>query len=361
MSSEAPNRPYSRHPSVLWSRLRWRWPVLVWLALAGLAFWLYDQGGEFIRINGMVAVASGSVSPVERGRLESLHVREGDSVKVGDLLAKMDMRWIEEEIAIRKEEEVIRTEDAERQLLTAALRVEEELRDYRLSHAEAEAQIAVYETELERIERLIESGYATGDARREVLVELALLKQRRQAYPDMIDALEEQLANLTDLKDRVLSPASQDGSSAVLRLLEQRREEALLRAHRDGVVSQIRYQAGEVVDAGESLLTIVSREEPVRILAFMNESDTRPIAIGDAVEIGLATGGRRLAARVVNISPNVLALADRASPIPNRVVRGRRLELVPEESVDLDPGSSVIVYLPRGEMLWRSLFGGWQP
>ncbi|MEX0331995.1 MAG: HlyD family secretion protein [Puniceicoccaceae bacterium] len=364
MASEKPARPLPRHPSVLWSRLRWKWPILVWLFLAVFALWLYENGGEYIRINGMVEVVQESVAPLETGRLKTILVREGQVIEAGDIVAEMDTTLIDEEIALRESAyKANRAEDL-RQFLSASQRVREELRAVRLAQAETQAELDLLLTEQERIEGLIADRFATAEDIVEIDLDVASRNQRLIHYAEAIEELEAELVNLNDLRSAVLAQYEPvNGDDAIpsrLQLLEQRRQDHILRASESGTVSRIRRQPGEVIDAGQRILDIITRQPP-RILAFMDETDTRPISIGEVIDVEPAVGGNRFRAEITGISPQIIAVPDRASPIPNQVVRGRRLELIPVEPMDLPPGTSLVILLPRGEMFWTSIFGGWKP
>lgn len=362
MSSESPRHPLVRRRSRWWSWIRWRWPVGVWIALTLLAIWLYNHGGEFLRINGMVEVISESVGPLESGYLKALRVLPGDRVESGQVVAEMDTTTIDQQIALLKES--LRAGQAEdmRQFLTASQRIEEEMRSLQLDLAEARAESRIYRKELAQLEGLLEEGFASSSELVEPRARLAVLQERIELYPTFLTSLKRQLEELEQLRQETLGGDAGGQAKFTenqLQLLEQRRARHFLKAGQSGIVAEVRQQPGEVVERGEGIIEIIT-EQPPRILAFMNEADTRPIAVGHIVEVEPAIGGPRFPAEVVTISPNVLSLPDRASPIPNRVVRGRRLELVPLEAPQLAPGTSVVVLLPRQEMLWTSLFGGWK-
>jgi multidrug resistance efflux pump len=344
---------------MFWRRIFWRWPALVWIGLAALAVWLYDHGGEYIRINGMIEVISESVAPLESGYLKKVHVKPGEDVSAGQIVAEMDTVFIDEEIA--QVEESLRNQQAEdiRQFVSASQRLQEELREWQLQQVEDQSELSVYQSELKRLEELVESGYATSDELTDYKARVVVLEDRLELYPEFMEKLKIELLELDVLRETAVSmnePGQIDlmGSSR-LELLRQRRDTHFLRATQDGTVTRVRRQLGEVIETGEQVV----QRKPSRILAFMDEADTRPITVGDIVEVEPGVGGERIQAKVISISPNVLALPDRASPIPDRVVRGRRLELEPMESLDLAPGASVVVILPREQMLWTSLLGGW--
>lgn len=360
MSSDHPRRPIIRKRSSLWNRIRWQWPALVWIALAVFAAWLYDNGGEYIRINGMVEVISETVGPLESGYLKAVHVMPGDTVEAGEVIAEMDTTYIDYQIAALENTLQAQRADDLREFHSARYRIEEELKSVTLEYAEAGAEKAIYGEELKQLEALVEDGFASAESLLDPRVRLAVLEERLALYPTFIVSLERQLDELDELRTDALGadyPDSSDHLQGQMQLLQERRKRHFLKAGQSGIAAEVLRQPGEVIETGERIVEIITRQEP-RILAFMSESDTRPIALGDRVMVEPVIGGERIESEVVGISPNVLSLPDRASPIPNRVVRGRRLILVPKTSTGLPPGSSVVVLLPRREMFITSLFGG---
>ena len=76
-------------------------PVVLFLALAGAAAWWYYGGGRASADNGAIS-ASGTIeatqiniAPELGGRVEAVHVSEGDVVKAGDVLVQFDTALLE--------------------------------------------------------------------------------------------------------------------------------------------------------------------------------------------------------------------------------------------------------------------------
>lgn len=359
MSTERPTLPVPRHPRIWWSRIVWQWPILVWVGVAVLAWTLYERGGDYQRINGMVEVTTESVSPLETGRLIQVNVIPGQSVAAGEILAQLDTSLVDEEIsrlvqAIRQDQA-----DVERQFTTARERLNSDLRDYILEESESRKRLEIYLQEMERLEDLVDRGLASRVDLIDARLEVATLENRILLYSDFKRNVEQELERLKEAENRASAfHAVSNGpelESSRITVLQRRRDNLSLRAQRAGVISRVRREPGEVVQAGERVVDILI-DRPRRILAFMNETDTRPIATGDIVDARLATGGNSFKAQLVALSPNIIALEDRASPLPQGLVRGRRLELVPLEPVDLTPGAGIIISLPtrtRMEVFWR--------
>tara|TARA_B110000037_G_C17023497_1_gene466327 strand:+ start:65 stop:1114 length:1050 start_codon:yes stop_codon:yes gene_type:complete len=349
MSSKLPEIPQQKRSSILKSSFRRRWPFLIWAGMIALSVWLYQHGGDYMRINGMVEIVEETVSPLQTGRVTKIHVFAGEPVVSGQIVAEMDTTLIDQEMAALSEEiEKTRAED-ERQLASAEQRLSAELREIELDWATDKAEARIYSTEIERLETLVERGLVTAA---EVLREKSryeALKERIKLYPSQIKEINIERNQFSNLRSRIFSEPS-TSSLSTFKLLLQEKENLTLRANQAGIVSQIKSRPGDVIRAGDTVVRIVT-ERQTKILAFMNESDTRSADVGDIVQAHPAIGGERFDVKVTAVSPNILALPDRASPIPNHVVRGRRIELIPLEPVTLSPGASIIIILPQTR-LW---------
>ncbi len=73
MEKSYTRKPLPRHPAVWWSRMRFRWPFLIWVAAIALAIFFYSHGGQFGSLTGVVAVVREDVASLEPGRLVSLN------------------------------------------------------------------------------------------------------------------------------------------------------------------------------------------------------------------------------------------------------------------------------------------------
>jgi len=191
-------------------------------------------------------------------------------------------------------------------------------------------------------------------------VRVASLESNISLYSDYMKNLHNELDKMAANRAEIISYYEalerEDYVPSQLNLLHRRRDDLTIRAQQAGVISRIRREPGEVLQEGERVVDILT-DRPPRVLAFMNESDIRPVKVGDILDAQSTVGGPRFKVRVQALSPNFIALEDRASPIPDRLVRGRRLELVPVEEVKLTPGSSMVVFLPA-ETRIKSFWGG---
>ncbi len=264
-------------------------PVLL---LAGWMIWRQLQGPELngyrLETRPLVqrVVASGEVDSQSLAQVGSeitgvvavRHVREGDTVKAGDLL-----------LELRDDEQRARLREAE-----AALR---QLIDS--SRPQAQATLREAQNNLEQADRELQ--------RRETLFERRLLAS---------EPLEQ--ARRAALTARVVRDRARFAASAVVeggsedQVLRQRLEAARanlaktrIHAQVDGIVQTREVEPGDLVQPGRTLLTI-ARSGSSEILLPLDEKNLAPIELGQAARIiADAYPDRVLPARVSFIAPSV--------------------------------------------------------
>jgi len=323
-----------------WRRLSGRWSFIFWLAAIVLAIFLLSHGGRMGGMSGMVESDRQDLAPMETARLENLLVKEGDRVLAGDLVAVMDSSVLDAEMTVEKLQ-------AERQFALAVTRAESELRDARIRQAERTGEYEVLDEEVTRLDALLKKQLTDARTVARVKARRQALKQSVDLYPAMITELEQNLAQARERLQELNESMNADTGYGRLGLLELRRKSYSLRAYADGIVSRIYYRPGDMVQGGRTILTIVG-EKVQRIVGYLPESSARDVSVGMTAYVSSSSDPRSVVvAKVIAVTPDVLTLPNRVSPVPQRVLRGRRVILVPESEHQLLPGESVVIRFQR--------------
>jgi len=264
-------------------------PVLL---LAGWMIWRQLQGPELngyrLETRPLVqrVVASGEVDSQSLAQVGSeitgvvavRHVREGDTVKAGDLL--LELRDDEQRARLREAEAALQQLiDSSRPQAQATLR-------------EAQNNLEQADRELQRRETLFE---------RKLLASEALEQARRATLT----------ARVVRDRARFAAAAVGEGGSEE-QVLRQRLEaaranlaKARIHAQVDGIVQTREVEPGDLVQPGRTLLTI-ARSGSSEILLPLDEKNLAPIELGQAARIiADAYPDRVLPARVSFIAPSV--------------------------------------------------------
>lgn len=274
------------------------------------------------------------VAPVSAGRIETLSVREGETVAPGSALFSLD-RTQQQNLLAAAEARVAAARATLDNLETGSRG--EELDVIRASLGKAEADLAQAEANLSRSERLVEAG----------TVPAVRVEQDRTALASanaQVNQLRAQLA-VAELPAR---NAQQVAAEANLRAAEADAD----RAGKDlmdrdvvtpvgGVIDRLFYRVGEVAGVGSPVVAILP-DGPLEAWFFVPEVERAALATGASVTV-TCDGCPPLTARVTHI-----ASEPQMTPpvIYSRDERSRLIYLVKaalEEASELRPGQPITV------------------
>jgi len=240
--------------------------------------------------------ATGTIEPVERltvrarvaGLLGPVAFREGDAVKQGELLARIDSATLHHELA--------RGEADRWAALQQATVDAPQIEALRAQARATEADLAHAKEDLGRTTNLHASGAARD----------ADLEQARTRVARLEAELASKNAQLGSVRIELTARAR--GSTALAESLAARITEGDVRSPLAGVVLAKYVEAGEVVAPNQPLFRVGSVDE-LRVECAVDEADIARIVPGKVVAITLyAFGGRVFRGHVVEIAPD----ADRA-------------------------------------------------
>ena len=372
-------------------RLLAYWPFLVWLCVIAVAIHLHYRSSRFGGMAGAVETVAEDVAPLETSRLLSINVELGQRVRPGDVVARMDTSLVDAEIA-QVEAAIFEAEssigDFQRSTLNMLRQFDDDIRDAELALRDLErreerdgAQLAELKQQQQKLEMLYEKkliGETQVNAMRPKIVALEHevlgyeglreIQQRRReaagaARKDVAASLGlgSESISLKELETAVnqMVNAQKDVLEAGKLAAAIRKQSYTLGAARDGVVSRIFENPGNVVPAGRAVLRLVG-EKPSRVVGFLPEIYVTNLKTGLQARVWRQNGkGPRVPAVVASIAPEVQALPGRASPIRGQDLRGRRVILDIQGDHDFIPGETVQVSVDaQGWRAWLDSFLG---
>ena len=240
-----------------------------------------------IRASGIVQpIETVNLSPKVAGQLAELFVAQGDRITKGQIIAKMDSRSIQTQIA--QAQANLENAQANLEKLKIGSRPEEiAAAKARLESAKARANLS--RTRLERNKDLANQGVITRDRLDELFADQKattanVLEQQRQL---------EQLQNGTRPEDIAQAIAQVQEAKARLDAVKVQLDDTIIRSPFNGIITQKFSNVGafvtpttsaSAVGSGSST-SIVSAASGLEILARVPEVDIAKIEIGQKVEI----------------------------------------------------------------------------
>jgi adhesin transport system membrane fusion protein len=335
----------------------------LWAALAHVE--------EQIRAPGTVIASSRSqiVQSVDGGTLKALHVKEGDTVKAGDLIAELDpvrFQASSEEIAAKVAALQASIVRGEAELSGRPLAFGKELA--RFSDI-VQAQSALHRKRLQAQQEELQALEQSAVLAQEELDALTKLAEAGDAGKSEVLRARRQLNDLraqaTNKRNAFRQEAQMELAKARAELAQTeqvytQRSEALqstyLRAPMAGVVKNVRLTTrGAVLKAGDELLQIVPSDDPLVIEAKVAPADVAFLRQGLRANVKLDawdyTLYGALDGRVVYISPDTLEEDLRRDEKPYYRVHVQTNGNAPpgRKPLDVRPGMTATVEIITGE------------
>jgi multidrug resistance efflux pump len=276
------------------------------LALAIAAWLVFGRPGTIV-LTGIVTTDDVIVSPEIQGRLERLQVKEGDTVRAGQILGTIQSdEWKADFDYYKSSERQAASAVAQGEADLAYQRelTEGQIRQAEANLASAQSQVAASEADLEnarlgfeRETELRRSGTnsveAYDSARTAFDGSRARLASTRKAAAAAAAVVDLAQANLSEVRAR---KAALEGDTSQLAAMEAQRRKAgvrlgytELRAPIDGIVDVRAAREGEVVNAGQAVLTLVNPDD-LWVRADIEESYITDIRLGDVLKVRLPSG-----------------------------------------------------------------------
>jgi HlyD family secretion protein len=300
---------------------RWAMKKAVWvgvaIAIAVAGTWGYgalarreDDSGHPVRLLAIAEEQSLALSFSRSGRLVSPVPDEGETVKKGDTVARIEEPGLSEDAS-----------DFERQMAEARAREKSRQEDV----ARLQAQLAEATSEEKRVGRLVKEGIAPA-------AQLETVQHRRQGVAAEIRAREAE-------KGRI----GAESEALQVRLGKVRRfeKEGALIAPASGTVLTRHHRQGEWVTAGDPVVTVQLAAPYLRV--EVPEERLSAFSLGKSVEVWpQARPDAKTRARIVSIRPRSEFATRRNWGLQSRDLRTFSVRLAPEGS-DVVSGQTFVV------------------
>jgi HlyD family secretion protein len=230
-----------------------------------------------LRISGNIEAHESVVSFKVQGRIVELPAQEGQYVKQGDLLARLDNDDYRQQVSM--DEATVGTREAELELAVAGSRVQE-IQAAKQALIDARADLDLKRTEFRRRQALLaEQGVS-----REDLDNAASNLKRAQATYERIKQTYDQIVEGTRKEEIAVRRANLALAREALQMSRVKLAYTVLSAPVSGVVLVRQTELGEVVSAGTPVVTIADIDH-LWVRGYLNEPDLGRVRWGQSATV----------------------------------------------------------------------------
>ena len=349
MTAEIPKPAEIRQTrGYLWRRIISKWPLIVWLGVALLAYQLHLRGVRFERMNGVVTAETEIISALEDGVIAEMGITEsGEPVDAGQVVVRIDDRMARGELEQTKQEIDADALDQERKTSTMKTSVNSDIAKMKLEKAGDESRLDALERGLVDLKQRRADNLIPQSQIDEVELEISTLRASLPFYSTRLTELEAELEKADELLARIKE--SREEEPIVLQLYRDRIARMELKSLGGGSVSQIYFRKGAVVRRGEPIVEIINMQSR-GARGFILEGDADKVSVGMAIYIS-PTGestDKLFPGKITYIAPQISSTPDIGSSVAGRMIKGREITCTFDAAeVGLLPGQSVTIHLEK--------------
>lgn len=261
-----------------------------------------------VRATGQVEATDVQVGAPVGGRLLELRVGEGDHVKAGDVIARLDSA--DAELALARIKAERDQASAQLRLLVAGARPED-IRQAEAQRATAEAdgraadvEVKAAEADVERFEALLASNSGSRKQRDDAVTRRDVARARAQSARDRVTAARENVARLragSRREDLEAARARVAAIDAQIASWEKTIADATVTAPMTGTVSDKLADPGELLQPRAPIVVIADLEH-VWANVYVDEPSVPKLRIGQQATVFTDAGGAGIAGTVSYIS-----------------------------------------------------------
>ena len=262
-------------------------PILIFIAVVALvaagSYFAFREQTETIQ--GQVEVTEYRVSSKVPSRVLQLHVKEGDSVRAGDLLVTLESPEVE---AKREQADAaVAAAQAIESKAEAGAR-EEQIRGAYEIWQKAKVGVDIMQKSYDRIENLYKEGVVTGQRRDEVKAQLEAAQADERAAKSQYDMAR----NGAQRQDIQAAAAQVRRAQGAVQEVSSYQRETQLRASQDGEVTEIFPSVGELVGTGAPIMNVAVMQD-IWVTFNVREDRLKHFALGRVVEATVPALGEK--------------------------------------------------------------------
>lgn len=321
-------------------------PVVILLAaVLGAGFYFYPRWKEKpvrtneIVLSGNIEAHEGLISFKVQGRIIDLPVEEGQQVKQGDLLARLEDSDFKQRVRIDEANVAVRQSNL---ALALAGTRSQEIKALQQSVIDAQADLALKKVDASRAQQLFSKDELSAQDRDHAVTAV----QRSEASLNAAQARLSEAEEGTRKEDIAIARANLEQAQQSLGLSRINASYTTLRAPSDGVVTVRQAELGEVVAPGSPVISLADLDH-IWLRSYIAETDLGRIHWGQDVTITTDTyPGKQYHGRISFIAPNAEFTPKSVQTYKERVTLVYRIKIdVDNPNHELKPGMPADAHL----------------
>lgn len=305
---------------------------------------------------GSVEAEEVSINSKIPGRIVKLHVKEGQEVKAGDLLAEIssdELQAKEEQAQAVVKAAQASYEAAKGQVAAAQATLEKAKNGARRQEiAEAQEYYDLMSKTYERVQKLCEKGAVSAQKRDEVKAQLEIAAQKLSlaqegARSEDISAAEAMVIQATSMEQAALGKLQQ--AEGALQEVRAYLKDTRITSPINGTVTELNVDEGELVSTGMTIATVTDLGQ-MWVDVDVKETDLGRISLGQGVKVKASSYPDEVfAGKVTRINKKPDFAVKRATNDNGSfdiVAFGVKVE-IDDKGKALKPGMTVFVNFPR--------------
>ena len=317
---------------------RWAFVAALGFAVCGCRS---KPPADRVRVSGQVEATDVQLAPQVGGRLLELRVAEGDRVRAGDLIARLDVA--DTELALARARADRDQAEAQLRLLLAGARAEDVRQaEAQLAAAEsaaraAEAELAAAQADADRFEALLAASSGSRKQRDDAVTRRDVARQRLQGAQDQARAARENLARLrAGARPEEIQAARARVAAADAQIATHQKAiaDATVIAPVAGIVTEKLADVGELVQPRAPIVVITDLDRAWANV-YVDEPIVPRLRLGQPATVFTDAGGR--------IAGTLSYISEKAEFTPRNVqTADERAKLVYRVKVSVDNRSGVL-------------------
>jgi multidrug resistance efflux pump len=302
------------------------------------------------------------------GRIQTLTVDEGETVKAGQLIAQIESQDLKAALAaaqaaaasqrskLNGSEETVRQTRGETTSATAG--AEAQVKSAQATLAQAQAQYEHQQADTSRTVALAQQGIMSQQARDEQVTALNAARAAVDAARQNLDTAQADLKQaqahelLTTVSAHTVDATRADEANAKALADEARVEEgyAQVVAPIDGKIDVWAARQGEVVAAGTPIVTIMDLTQ-TWVYAPLPETQADSVQLGDSLRVVMPSGDTVQGKIIAKLAEGDFATQRDVSSMKRDIKTVQLKLLIPNPGEKFVPGMTAEVYIPKDKLV----------